>query len=60
MRAKDFFNCHPVFRYEEFQNFMKCNGVTKKASVHQLLGYYHKQGTLILIRQQGVSLSGVY
>jgi len=51
MQIKDFFNKHPVFRYEEFSNFMKNNGTNLNSSIRQLLSYYHKQGKIISIRR---------
>ncbi|OGT07866.1 MAG: hypothetical protein A2X78_04145 [Gammaproteobacteria bacterium GWE2_37_16] len=51
MNIKDFFNQHPVFRYEEFSDFMRENGTTQTNAIHRLLGYYRAQDKLIPIRR---------
>ena len=52
MAIKDFLKAHPVFSYEAFQAFMQKNeGVTRDASIRQLLSYYHKTGKLTRIRR---------
>lgn len=51
MNAKDFFDQHPIFRYETFKSFMKKNGTAREASIRQLLSYYHQKGKIIHIRR---------
>lgn len=51
MRIKDFFESHPVFRYEEFAEFMASNGSHRQQSWKQQLSYHKKVGHLILIRK---------
>lgn len=51
MSVKNFFNQHPVFRYEEFSDFMEENGTKHANSIYRLLGYYHKQGKIVSIRR---------
>jgi predicted transcriptional regulator of viral defense system len=56
MKLNAFFDKHPVFRYEEFAEFMKMRGITKKSSHGTQLNYHHKAGRLVHIRK---SLYGV-
>ena len=51
MKIKSFFETHPVFRYEEFTDFMISKGTTRPASWRQQLGYHQKIGNLIHIRK---------
>lgn len=51
LTPKDFFERHPVFRYEAFKSFMQERGVHREASIRQLLRYYHHKGKLIHIRR---------
>ncbi|OGO93534.1 MAG: hypothetical protein A3F10_05780 [Coxiella sp. RIFCSPHIGHO2_12_FULL_42_15] len=51
MKIDTFFAKHPVFRYEEFANFMKERGIAHPASVRQQLSYYHKAGRLLHLRR---------
>jgi len=51
MKPKDFFNKHSVFRYDEFYQFMKENGVRQNDAIHRSLSYYHKKGEIISIRR---------
>jgi len=51
MKVKSFFEKHPVFRYEEFAQFMQKQGIKKSSSWRQQLSYYHKSGNLINIRR---------
>jgi len=50
MNIQPFFDTHPVFRYEEFAQFMQ--GIQQlHASRRQQLNYHHKAGNLIHIRK---------
>lgn len=51
MKVKDFFETHPVFRYEEFAEFMASNGSRRHESWKQQLNYHKKVGHLIQIRK---------
>lgn len=51
MKAKQFFETHPVFRYEEFASFMASQGTNRPESCRQQLGYHQKAGHLIRIRK---------
>ena len=51
MKLKNFFAQHPVFRYEEFAQFMIEHGVSRPASWRQQLSYHHKVGNIIRIRK---------
>lgn len=51
MRVVKFFNQNPVFRYEEFRDFMRKNGTNRDASIRQLLNYYRKQGKIISVKR---------
>jgi hypothetical protein len=42
MKIKEFFEAHPVFRYEEFAAFMTALGTTRPESWRQQLGYHQK------------------
>ena len=46
-----FFETHPIFRFEEFAQFMQAQGTERTASVRQLLSYYHKTGRLVHLRK---------
>jgi len=51
MKIKQFFDSHPVFRYEEFAEYMQQQGIKRPASWRQQLNYHHKVGNLIHIRR---------
>lgn len=51
MKIKEFFETHPVFRYEEFAAFMTAIGTTRPESWRQQLSYHQKAGHLIHIRK---------
>jgi predicted transcriptional regulator of viral defense system len=51
MNAQSFFDTHPVFRYEEFAQFMKEQRSQQHANCRQQLSYHHKVGNLIHIRK---------
>jgi predicted transcriptional regulator of viral defense system len=51
MKLKSFFEVHPVFRYEEFSEFMTTQGTPRPASWRQQLSYHQKTGHLIHIRK---------
>lgn len=51
MKVKQFFETHPVFRYEEFAAFMKSLGTHRPESWRQQLGYHHKEGHLLHVRK---------
>jgi len=51
MNVSHFFDTHPVFRNEEFSQFMKEQGRHRQASCRQQLSYHHKVGHLIHIRR---------
>lgn len=51
MSISHFFQTHPVFRFEEFVQFMKEQGIERQASYRQQLSYHHKVGNLIHIRR---------
>lgn len=52
MNIKPFFDTHPVFRYEEFSQYVLDSGIQKRrASGRQQLSYHHKVGNLIHIRK---------
>lgn len=51
MKVKQFFEIHPVFRYEEFAEFMASQGIHRPESWRQQLSYHQKAGHLIHIRK---------
>jgi predicted transcriptional regulator of viral defense system len=51
MYTQDFFNHHPVFRYQMFKEYMASHGITRDASVRQLLNYAHKNKKVMRIRR---------
>jgi predicted transcriptional regulator of viral defense system len=51
MKVKQFFEAHPVFRYEEFAAFMTSQGTNRPESWRQQLSYHQKAGHLIHIRK---------
>ncbi len=51
MKIKEFFEAHPVFRYEEFAAFMTALGTTRPESWRQQLSYHQKAGHLIHLRK---------
>lgn len=51
MKVKQFFETHPVFRYEEFAAFMRSQGTNRPESWGQQLSYHQKAGHLIHIRK---------
>lgn len=51
MKINEFFEKHPVFRYEEFAAYMKAKGITRPASSRQQLSYHLKVGHLTHIRK---------
>ncbi len=51
MKINEFFEKHPVFRYEEFAEYMKANGISRPGSWRQQLNYHSKVGHLIHIRK---------
>jgi predicted transcriptional regulator of viral defense system len=51
MKIKEFFEAHPVFRYEEFAAFMTALGTTRPESWRQQLGYHQKAGHLVHLRK---------
>jgi predicted transcriptional regulator of viral defense system len=51
MKVNKFFEAHPVFRYEEFANFMLTHGTKRPESWRQQLNYHQKVGHLIHIRK---------
>lgn len=46
-----FFETHPVFRFEEFAQFMQSQGTERVASWRQQLSYHQKVGNLVHIRK---------
>jgi predicted transcriptional regulator of viral defense system len=48
---KQFFETHPVFRYEEFTRFMQAREINKPTTWRQQLSYHYKQGHLLRIRR---------
>ena len=51
MKIKHFFETHPVFRYEEFTDFMRSQKVTRPEGWRQKLSYHQKAGHLVHIRR---------
>ncbi len=51
MKTIDFFETHPIFRYEEFTEFMAEQGIDNPANARQQLQYHCKQGNLWHIRR---------
>lgn len=51
MKVKQFFETHPIFRYEEFGAFMSSQGTCRPESWRQQLNYHQKAGHLIHIRK---------
>lgn len=51
MKVRQFFETHPVFRYEEFASFMTSQGTNRPESCRQQLGYHQKAGHLVRIRK---------
>lgn len=51
MKVNQFFEAHPVFRYEEFAAFMASQGTTRPESWRQQLSYHQKAGHLLHIRK---------
>ncbi|MDX2164911.1 MAG: type IV toxin-antitoxin system AbiEi family antitoxin [Gammaproteobacteria bacterium] len=51
MQLKPFFDSNPLFRYEEFAEYMRNRGVTRPATWKQELSYHHKVGHLLNIRK---------
>ena len=51
MKLKQFFEMHPVFRYEEFASFMAKQGSAQPNTCRKLLSYHQKAGHLINIRK---------
>lgn len=51
MKAKDFFNTHHVFRYEEFCSSVKNGGAESANTCRKLLSYHVKNGSLVSIRR---------
>ena len=51
MKLKSFFEAHPIFRYEEFSEFMIDQGTSRPQSLRQQLSYHQKAGYLIHIRK---------
>lgn len=51
MKLKAFFESHPIFRYEEFADYMMSLGTTRPESWRQQLSYHQKVGNLIHIRR---------
>jgi predicted transcriptional regulator of viral defense system len=51
VKLKHFFETHPIFRYEEFVDFMASQGITRLASCKQQLQYHQKAGHLIHLRK---------
>lgn len=51
MKVKSFFDTHPVFRYEEFVEFIHQQGIDRIESVRQQLSYHHKVGNLLRVRK---------
>lgn len=51
MKIKPFFESHPIFRFEEFTQFMQEQGINQAASWRQHLSYHHKARNLIHIRK---------
>ncbi len=51
MKIKQFFETHPLFRYEEFAEFMADKSILRPESWQQQLQYHLKVGNLIHIRK---------
>lgn len=51
MKVNTFFETHPVFRFEEFAQFMQAEGTKRSASWRQLLSYHCKTGRLVHVRK---------
>jgi len=51
MSARSFFDANPIFRYEEFVQFMQLQGIDRPASWKKLLSYHREAGHLIHIRK---------
>lgn len=51
MGLQNFFETHPVFRYEEFADYMDSQGVHRRQSWQQQLNYHKKVGNIISIRK---------
>lgn len=51
MKVKEFFESHPIFRYEEFAAFMTSLGTDRPESWRQQLSYHKRAGHLIHIRK---------
>jgi predicted transcriptional regulator of viral defense system len=51
MKVAPFFDTHPVFRFEEFAQFMQSQGTERVASWRQQLNYHRKTGKLVHIRK---------
>lgn len=51
MKTRQFFEAHPIFRYEEFTAFMTSKGIERPQSWRQQLSYHHKVGNLAHIRK---------
>ena len=50
-KVTPFFEAHPVFRFEEFAQFMQAQGTNRVASWRQQLSYHRKAGNLVHIRK---------
>ena len=50
-KVTPFFETHPIFRFEEFAQFMQAQGTERIASWRQQLSYHRKAGNLIHIRK---------
>jgi len=51
MKVKQFFETHPVFRYEEFADFMASQGTNRPESWRQQLSYHQKAEHIVHIRK---------
>jgi predicted transcriptional regulator of viral defense system len=51
MKVDKFFSEHPVFRYEEFSEYMTLTGINRPESWRQQLNYHRNAGHIIHIRK---------
>jgi predicted transcriptional regulator of viral defense system len=60
MKVWQFFETHPIFRYEEFSSFMASQGNTRPKNCGPLLNYHQKVGNLVNIRKYLYAVKSIF
>lgn len=60
MKVRQFFETHPVFRYEEFEAFMANQGNSRPKNCGPLLNYHQKVGNVVNIRKYLYAVKSIF